>query len=226
MQVEADLAALGERVDPVALAKAQAKVLKLEGQVADAEAALADSQLVAPFDGTVLDVKAVPQGMASTGAEMVTLADTSAYVVVANLSEFDIARVSEGLEVMLGFDAFGPETKIPGRLGEIPKYGRYENGVATFPVSIAIDNLEMQVLEGMGATINVPLGVRTDVLTIPAAAVEYWGTENFVNVVVGDTVERRAVVLGVGDGVTVEVLEGLAEGDVVRVRLIGNQIYG
>lgn len=226
MQVEADLAALGAEVDPVALAKAQAKVLKLEGQVADAEAALADAELTAPFDGTVLDVKAVPQGMASSGQEMVVLADTSAYVVVANLNELDVARVSEGMEVTMTFDAFGPDAKVTGHLGEIPAYGRFENGVSVFPVSIAIDAVEMQVMEGMGASITVPLGVRANVLTIPASAVDYWVDATYVNVVTGDTVERREVVLGVGDGVTVEVLEGLEEGEVVRVRLIPNRIYG
>ncbi len=226
MQVEADLAALGAEVDPVALAKAQAKVLKLEGQVADAEAALADAELTAPFDGTVLDVKAVPQGMAYTGQEMVVLADTSAYVVVANLSELDVARVVEGMDVMMTFDAFGPDARVTGQLGEIPRYGRFENGMSAFPVSIAIKDMELPVMEGMGASITVPLGERTNVLTIPAAAVDYWVDATYVNVVVGDTVERREVVLGVGDGVTVEVVEGLEDGEVVRVRLIPNRVYG
>ncbi|NLG28438.1 MAG: HlyD family efflux transporter periplasmic adaptor subunit [Chloroflexi bacterium] len=225
-EVQQALADLGGEVDPVELAKAQAKVLKLEGKLKDAEAALGDAQLVAPFDGTVLDVRAIPQAMASTGAPMVTLADTSAYVVLANLGELDVARVREGQEVALLFDAFGPEAKLVGRLGEIPRYGRLENGVTVFPVKISIDEMTLPVFEGMGATVSVPLGVRENVLTVPAAAVDYWPEATYVNVVVDGEVEQREVVLGVGDGINVEVLEGLSEGEIVRMRLVGNQVYG
>jgi macrolide-specific efflux system membrane fusion protein len=156
----------------------------------------------------------------------VTLADTSAYVLVASLNEIDVARVKEGQEATLSFDAFGPENKVTGRVGAIPSYGRYNNGIAEYPVRIALDGLELPVMEGMGASISIPLGVRQDVLIIPAAAIDYYPDGTYVNVVKGEQVERRRVELGVGDGITVEVVEGLEMGEVVRVRLVGNQLYG
>jgi len=223
---EASLAALGQDVDEVKLVAAQAEVLKLEGNVADAEAALADAQLVAPFDGTVLDVQAVADTMASTGATLVTLADTSAYVVAASVSELDIARVQAGMEATLTFDAFGTESPVTGYLGDIPAYGRYSNGVSEYPITIALDDVSLPLYDGMSATISIPLSVRQNVLVIPAAAVDYFWDGTYVNVVNGDQVESRRVVLGVGDGITVEVVDGLEEGEVVRMRLIGNQVYG
>jgi multidrug efflux pump subunit AcrA (membrane-fusion protein) len=111
-------------------------------------------------------------------------------------------------------------------VGGIPRYGRYVNGLAEFPVQIAIDDMTLPVREGMGATISIPMGARENVLTVPAAAVEYGPDGSAVLVVEGDQVERRLIRVGVGDGITVEVLEGLQEGDTVRMRLVGNQVSG
>ncbi|MCG2769562.1 MAG: efflux RND transporter periplasmic adaptor subunit, partial [Anaerolineae bacterium] len=226
MEIEERLASLDEGTDTVDLAKAQALVLKLEGQVRDAEAALAEGRLVSPFDGTVLEVRAVPEAMALPGAEMLTVADYSAFQVVANVSELDVLKIKAGQEVTLTFDALDPETRLTGRLGEIPNYGRYEGGITYYQVNVTFDAGELSLKDGFAANISIPVGHKENVLVIPAAAIWEGREGSFVNVVEGDEVNDRQIKTGVGDGVTVEVLEGLEEGEIVYVQLRPPQSRG
>jgi len=219
MEIEERLASLDEGTDSVDLAKAQALVLRLEGQVRDAEAALAEGKLVSPFDGTVLEVKAVPEAMAQLGAEMVTVADYSAFQVVAKVSELDVLKIKAGQEVTLTFDALDPETRLTGRLGEIPNYGRYEGGITYYQVGVTFDAGELPLKDGFAANISIPVGHKENVLVIPAAAIWEGREGTFVNVVEGDEMNNRQIKTGVGDGVTVEVLEGLEEGEIVYFQL-------
>ena len=219
MELEERLASLGEGTDTVDLAKAQAQVLKLEGQVRDAEIALAEGQLRAPFDGTVLEVKAIPEAMASPGAEMVTIADYSALQVVARVSELDVPKIREGQEATLTFDALDPQTKVLGRLGEIPRYGRYESGITYYQVNVDFTAGELPLRDGFAANIAIPVGHKDDVLMIPAAAVWESPDGTQVTVMDGDRPRSRQIRIGISDGVNVEVLEGLEEGDTVIVPL-------
>lgn len=226
METEERMASLGEGTDTVDLAKAQALVLKLEGQVRDAEAALAEGRLMSPFDGTVLEVKAVPEAMAQLGAEMIAVADYSAFQVVAKVSELDVLKIKAGQEVTLTFDALDPETRLTGRLGEIPSYGRYESGITYYQVDVIFDAGELPLKDGFAANISIPVGHKENVLVIPAAAIWESREGTFVNVVEGDEMNNRLIKTGVGDGVTVEVLEGLEEGEIVYYQLRSPQPRG
>jgi multidrug efflux pump subunit AcrA (membrane-fusion protein) len=65
----------------------------------------------------------------------------------------------------------------------------------------------------------VPLELKENVLVIPTEAAQTDGEEPYVWLVRGSSVQRRVVKLGVGDGTYTEVLDGLREGDVVKVPL-------
>ncbi|MDI7274837.1 MAG: HlyD family efflux transporter periplasmic adaptor subunit, partial [Anaerolineae bacterium] len=105
-QIEARLASLGEEGPAVAEAEARANVLKLEGKAADVEAALAEARLVAPFDGVIEEVTQLPDGMISSSAPVVTLADLSSLGIEARISDVDLAGVKGGQEVKIFFEAF------------------------------------------------------------------------------------------------------------------------
>jgi SOS-response transcriptional repressor LexA len=70
------------------------------------------------------------------------------------------------------------------------------------------------------------VGHKENVLVIPAAAVWEGMDGTFVNVVEGDEMNNRQIKTGVGDGVTVEVLEGLEEGEIVYFQLRSPQPRG
>ena len=218
--LEAQLEALDENAPDVDVAKAQAKVVKLQGQLADAEAAVSEATLVAPFDGVVNQVDAVIGMVATPGSPLVGLWDMSSLHVLARVNEVDAVRLSEGQEVQLTFEAY-PEQTLNGRLGPVPGYGTYENGLTWFDVQVSYSSGDLPLMMGMGANVEVPLASKEDVLLVPAMAVQRDGEGAFVLVVQGKKTERRRVQLGVSDGIHTEVMRGLEEGEVVRVVLRG-----
>jgi hypothetical protein len=75
---------------------------------------------------------------------------------------------------------------------------------------------EVTVFAGLTAEIVIAGGVAENVLTVPITAVEGTaGTGNVYFVLPDGSTEVRPVTLGLNDGINVEVIEGLAEGDLV-----------
>ncbi|GGL02580.1 hypothetical protein GCM10007382_23070 [Salinibacterium xinjiangense] len=76
--------------------------------------------------------------------------------------------------------------------------------------------VDMTVFAGLSAELTLAGGVATDVLTIPTTAVEGSSqTGNVFFVLPDGATESRPITLGINDGVNVEVLGGLAEGDMI-----------
>jgi multidrug efflux pump subunit AcrA (membrane-fusion protein) len=75
---------------------------------------------------------------------------------------------------------------------------------------------DVTVFAGLTAEIVIAGGVAENVLTVPITAVEGTaGTGNVYFVLPDGSTELRPVTLGLNDGVNVQVVEGLAEGDLV-----------
>lgn len=75
---------------------------------------------------------------------------------------------------------------------------------------------EVRVFAGLMAEIAIPAGVAENVLVLPTTAVEGSADAGNVYIVLPDgSTEVRAVVLGLNDGVNIEIKEGLAEGELV-----------
>lgn len=219
-QAEARLDASKSDVPNADAARAQAAVLKLEGTVSDAEAALAEARLTAPFDATVDQVLAITDTMISGSAPVVTLLDLSAVRIVASVSDVDVGRLSAGMPAQITFDALHDQPALQGKLGDIPLYSHSEMGLALYDVPVLLETNELPALRpGMSANILVPLERKENVLVVPAEAVQNDGTDSYVWLLQGNSTQRHVVKLGVSDGTYTEVLEGLQEGDVVRVPL-------
>jgi HlyD family secretion protein len=212
------LLALDEDVPDPDVAKAQALVVKLEGRAADAEASLREARLVAPFAGIVSDAQVVPGASVNPGVPLLTLYSAAELRVVAQVNEMDVGQLTQGQEVQLSFDAF-PGQSISGALGEIPRYGSYQNGLTYFRVAVAFEPGDLQLLAGMSANVSVPLARKENVLLIPTMAVERDAEGSFVLVVQGGKTTQRRIEAGISDGIQTEVLQGLEEGETVRVVL-------
>lgn len=88
-------------------------------------------------------------------------------------------------------------------------------GTASVRCAIPVDQT---VFAGLPATMDLALGQVDDALVIPVTAVQGGaGSGNvWVDAADGSEPEERAIKLGVNDGVTVEVVEGLEEGESIR----------
>ncbi len=199
---------------------AQASYNAAEAALEQAEATLEAATMVAPFDATVVSVGADVGDQVSSGMVIVSLADLTELRVLALVDETDISQVQVGLPVRISFDAF-PGREFQGQVLEVPLEGTLSQNVVTYDVPISLEGTEGTALKsGMTANVEIVVGQRQNVLLVPVLAVQQGETGQVVQV--QDSPDAAAVQVpvevGVSDGVYVEVLRGLNEGDQVVVQ--------
>jgi RND family efflux transporter MFP subunit len=205
--------------------------------VREAEVAVENMRIVAPFDGTVLkknadvgEIVAPLAGAASSKAAVVTIADMSSLEVEADVSEANITRVSPEQECEITLDAY-PQQRYPGLVTKIVPTA--DRAKATVLVKIRFKSYDQRVLPEMGAKITILApgsSVATTssqaVLTLPAAAV----ASNNGRQVVFQIKDDRAVAVPVSTGQRlgnlIEIKDGLKEGDKVIAKVDDNIHHG
>jgi len=85
-------------------------------------------------------------------------------------------------------------------------------------VALAVDNQNGAVRPGMNGSVEIDVGVLPDVLSVPVPAVKRRDEAHYVWLLEGDVPVARRVTLGRNNLTHVEVLQGLAVGD--RIRLV------
>ena len=213
------LAEIEAGYDPQELEMAQAKVVSAQAALEEAQAALEAATMVAPFDATVMSVGAEVGDLVSSNTIVVTLADLLNLRVLAVVDETDISLVEIGQEVEATFDAF-PGHRFWGQVLEVPLQGRLVQNILTYEVPVSLEGTEEVALKpGMTANLNIVVGRRENALLVPAMAVQQ-GEEGYV-VMVQDTPQGPGVAtpvkVGLSDGMYVEIVSGLIEGDRVVV---------
>ncbi len=122
---------LGEGADASDLATAQAAVDKKQLAVSDAEAALAGTKLVAPFDGTILNTNVSEGDRVAPNTTILTLADMNTLQVVTSIDETMIRQISTGQTATITFDAFPGQT-FTGAVLEVPMQGTLQGDVMVY----------------------------------------------------------------------------------------------
>ncbi len=237
-----DAAAAQIASDEAAVAVAQAAADK-------AAAAVGDTTLVAPVAGLVtavdLEVGDTVSGSASssgsgsasgtgtgsaaggtgsgssgssssTSTAQFTIVSTDSWQVSLSVGETDVKNVTVGDQVELATD---DGTSFFGTVSEVGMLPSSSSGAAAYPVTVAVTGSPEGLYDGVSVTASIVYERRTDVLTVPSAAVttDADGTST-VTVVGSDGAETEtAVTVGETSGSLTEITGGLAEGDQVQV---------
>ncbi len=154
-QKQADELAQGP--DQSALELAQARLKNAEAQSEAARGALADLELRAPFDGTIVKVNLKVGELAAPGVPAFVLADLSRWqVITTNLVEKDVASLKEGMAAVITLDAF-PEQTFQGKVSQISLFGVEQRGSATYAVTLDFDPGGAAVRWEMSAFVDIPI---------------------------------------------------------------------
>jgi RND family efflux transporter MFP subunit len=213
-KAEADLAALAAGPSAAELRQAEAAVQQAELALARAQADLEAATLVAPSGGVVLEVHASPGAAVAAGMGLISLADSAALEMEANVIEEDLPLVQVGQDVELFFDA-QPEAIVWGTVARlVPK--RLPGDRPLYPIYIATGDLPAALLAGMTVDASIVVDARHGVLRLPRALVRTRsdGTAT-VQVWTGTNREERQIRTGLRGDAYVEILEGLDEGEQV-----------
>jgi multidrug efflux pump subunit AcrA (membrane-fusion protein) len=84
-----------------------------------------------------------------------------------------------------------------------------------YPVKVRIDGEPKDLRPGMTAEAEILVAELKNVIALPVAAVAEKGGQNFCCVKNGSTLERRSVVLGMGNDKFIEIKSGVDVGEVV-----------
>jgi HlyD family secretion protein len=194
------------------LAQAQTALL-------EAQNALADAAITAPFDGVVTAVH-VARGEQAAGP-VVDLLETGSLEVILQVDEVDVGRLQAGQEAIITLETW-PDVEIPGAITTIAPSAGSANGAVSYDVHLSLGETDLPVLVGMTANANLITANRENVLLVPNAAVATDRANNIytVNVVTtaaDGTQVTTPVQVGVGlkDGRYTQITDGLSEGDVV-----------
>ncbi|GLR74269.1 membrane protein [Aliivibrio sifiae] len=190
-----------------------------------------NSTIVAPINGTILNLKVeIGEPIISTvsnqeATEMMSIADMSDIIFKGSVSEHDAAQLTVGTPVTVILAPY-PDIVMSGELSKVAVQSETLN-LTTTNSSQSFDNgfqvevgqiqfpKNITIRSGFSATAQIILQQSINVITIPERSLQFNGDEPEVWVI--DESENgyspKAVTLGLSDGVMVEVLSGLAEGE-------------
>lgn len=184
-------------------------------RVAAGGSRISDRTIIAPFAGVIGLRTASPGQYVQPGTQIGTLDDVSQIKLDFDVAETQIARLRQGAAISVRTAAF-PDRVFNGTIQNIDS--RIDPGTRTVRVRALLPNPGEQLRPGMLMTVDVRANPH-DALAVPEVAVLDEGDSSFVFRVApgdnGQSVERVNVQTGQRSDGLVEIVSGLAEGDLV-----------
>ncbi|MBC8243357.1 MAG: efflux RND transporter periplasmic adaptor subunit [Verrucomicrobia bacterium] len=184
------------------------------------EEKLSKTQIKAPFDCTVL-LRPVSLGQAVSGSggvgggtEVLAVADLNQMVIIAHVNQVDVVRLKLEQSVSVKVEAI-TGLNVNGMVERIAPQAIVRNGIKGFSVRIQLSDMDERIQPGMTANVTIPVRFAEGVTAVPLASVFTDRDDHHVYVQTPTGSERRSVEIGLTDYQHVEILSGVAAGEVV-----------
>ncbi len=177
-------------------------------------------------EGMVIDVpvkigaSVIESNNFNEGTTIASVADMQDMIFQGFVDESDVGKLAEGMAASISIGALSGQ-KFEGKLEYISPKGTNREGTIEFEVRAALLIPPGSfVRANYSANADIILDRRDSVLAINERLLQFENGRPFVEVQSApQRFERRPLELGLSDGVTVEVLKGLAADDRVKVPL-------
>jgi multidrug efflux pump subunit AcrA (membrane-fusion protein) len=141
--------------DPADLTLAQARLKSALNQLAAAQAALGRMDLIAPYDGTVVQINVKLNDQTSPAAPAAVIADLSRWVVeTSDLTEKQVVLVEQGQKVTMEPDAL-PDLKLNGTVDAIGQMAVEKSGDIDYVVRIPVTSGDARLRWGMTVKVTI-----------------------------------------------------------------------
>jgi HlyD family secretion protein len=198
------------------LTHARASLAEAQAAYAAAQAVVDQSNVRAPFAGTVYSLPVSQTEFVQQGQDLLQMADLTKLQVRAYFDEPDIGELQIGQVAKIVWDAKHGESWT-GHVARLPStiitYGTRNVGETL----ISIDSPDATLLPNVNVTVTVTTQHLDNVLTIPREALHTEAGSDYVYIVSGDALHRKKLTIGSITLTQVQVLSGLAEGDTVAL---------
>ncbi len=211
---------------PLEIESKNLSIRQRQNALYDAQLALNDYTITAPFGGTITSVPVQRGESVSSGTTLATLI-TKKRVASVTMNEVDVARIKIGQKTTLTFDAL-EDFSVAGEVLEIETVGTVTQGVVSYVVKVGFDADDEKIKPGMSVTANIVTDVKQDVLLVPSSSVKTKNGASFVEIFAtplpapaeGETgsvskvaPEQKNVEIGISSDTQVEIVSGLIEGE-------------
>ena len=193
--------------------------------IAAKESSFTNTLVRSTITGMILDIpikvgnSVIQSNTFNDGTTIATVADMGDMLFVGKMDETEVGRLYEGMEMELIVGAIN-DKRFDAVLEYISPKALEENGAIMFEIKGAAHIPDsVNVRSGYSANAEIVLAKREDVLTLPESTIEFSGDSVFVNLLTDtltQSVVRTPVQVGLSDGISIEIVEGLKEGDIVR----------
>ncbi len=192
------------------LEAARAQLALFEAQMANAQLSLERTQVIAPVSGKVVERNATLGSIASgAGQPLFVIVKDNALELQGDVAEIDLLRLGEGQRATLRL--VGLAAPLTGSVRMVEPTINTTSRLGRVRVTIE-DSTAVRV--GMFAEAEV-IAAEREALSVPVTALGAVDGQPVVMKVLDGVVVRTNVVLGIRDGLFVEVTEGLESGDLV-----------
>ncbi|MBI3572013.1 efflux RND transporter periplasmic adaptor subunit [Candidatus Kaiserbacteria bacterium] len=191
-------------------------VTAAEAEVAAAEAALAKTQVRAPFSGIVTRMEAKAGAIVSPSDAQISLQSDGVFQIETYVPEVAIAGVVPGLAATTTLDAYGPTAVFAASVIAVDPAETLKDGVPTYKTTLSFRAADPRIRSGMTTNVRITTGTLANAIVVPAGAVANSGGGSYVSVVENKKTIKRAVTTGIAPALgQVQIISGLSAGDII-----------
>ncbi|WKY44630.1 HlyD family efflux transporter periplasmic adaptor subunit [Eubacteriaceae bacterium ES2] len=180
---------------------------------------VAGETIEATVDGEVTGLDFAEDDTVMAGETIMEIVDFNNLQVAIKIDEYQLSDIAVGDPVTILIDSI--DQTVEGTVSEISREAKNENGVSYFTAIIDFQGNE-SIRIGMNAEVVVVEAVAENVLNVPVAAIQFdgEGQSYVIREVDEQTSENCIVTTGVTDGVNIQIVEGLSEGDTILIPVV------
>lgn len=181
------------------------------------DAYIVDGVVLAQYEGVVTSVGVEAGDLLQNDSEIMALNNYEDITMEVSVDDDDMKSVSVGDEVKVSFGAF-PDGNFSGTVSDVGDATIDSNSDISYAVTISVDGDVSGLYGGMSGEATFLTKETKEAAYVSNRAVLREGTKSYVKLRdENGEIVKREIVTGFSDGSSVEIVEGLSEGDVVLI---------
>lgn len=186
----------------------------------------ANTNIMAQIPGTILEIpvregdQVIQSNNFNAGTTIATIADMSKMIFEGKVDESEVGKLEEGKDIKVILGAIN-EKEFPAVLTFVAPKGVEENGAVQFTIKADVTiEASTKIRAGYSANAEIEIESKDSILVIKEALLQFNRiTEKpFVELQnENGNFTKKNVETGLSDGINVEILDGIEEGDKIKV---------
>ncbi len=186
----------------------------------------ANTNIIAQIPGTILQIpvregdQVIQSNNFNAGTTIATIADMSKMIFEGKVDEAEVGKIDEGIDIKVILGAIN-EKEFPAKLTFVAPKGVEESGAVQFTIKADVTvEPSTKIRAGYSANAEIEIESKDSVLVIKESLLQFnrITEEPFVEIQQEDGKFKKVdVETGISDGINIEILEGVKEGDKIKV---------